>query len=94
MRFDAGTTDVPSAGTAVQISNTNDRVKAIEAHALSGNTGSIFFGVADVSATNGRELAPGEAVAYSFGEGSVLFSAFYVDAATSGDDLNWVVILS
>jgi hypothetical protein len=24
----------------------------------------------------------------------VLFSAFYVDAATSGDDLNWVVILS
>jgi hypothetical protein len=96
MRFDTGTTDVPSAGTAVQISNTNDRVKAIEAHAPSGNTGSVYFGVSDVSGTgtiNGRELAPGEAATYSFGAGSVLFSVFYVDAATSGDDLDWAVIL-
>jgi hypothetical protein len=93
MRFDTGTTDVPSAGTAVQISNTPDRVKAIEAHAPSGNTGSVYFGVSDVSATNGRELAPGEAATYSFGAGSVLFSVFYVDAATSGDDLDWAVIL-
>ena len=93
MRFDTGTTDVPSAGTAEQISNTPDRVKAIEAHAPSGNTGSVYFGVSDVSATNGRELAPGEAATYSFGAGSVLFSVFYVDAATSGDDLDWAVIL-
>jgi hypothetical protein len=94
MRFDAGTTDVPSGGTRVQISNTSDRVKAIEAHAPSGNTGSVYFGVSDVSVTNGRELAPGEAVAYSFGEGSVLFSTFYVDAATNGDDVDWAVILA
>ena len=93
MRFDTGTTDVPSAGTAEQISNTPDRVKAIEAPAPSGNTGSVYFGVSDVSATNGRELAPGEAATYSFGAGSVLFSVFFVDAATSGDDLDWAVIL-
>jgi hypothetical protein len=54
----------------------------------------VYFGVSDVSATNGRELAPGEAVAYSFGEGSVLFSTFYVDAATNGDDVDWAVILA
>ena len=93
MRFDAGTTDVSSAATRVQISNTADRVKAIEAHAPSGNAGSVYFGVADVSATNGRELTPGESVTYSFGVGSVLFSVFWVDAATSGDDVDWTVIL-
>jgi hypothetical protein len=62
MRFDAGTTDVPSAGTAVQISN-------------------------------GFELEAGDSKTENFGDGSVAFSAFYVDAATNGDDVDWTVIL-
>lgn len=93
MRYDAGTTDVPTAGTAVQISNTADSVKSIEVRARPGNTGNAFFGVSDVSATNGWTLQPGESKALDFGKGSVLFSVFYLDVATSGDDVDWSVIL-
>ena len=95
MRFDSGTTDVPTAGTRVQILDSEDRVLAIEFHARAGNAGNVYAGVLDVSATNGRELVPGEAVPYDFtlstAEGSVPFSTFYVDAATSGDDVDWAV---
>jgi hypothetical protein len=93
MRFDSGTTDVPSATTRVQISNTSDRVKAIDVRGRPGNTGNIFFGVIDVSATNGWTLQPGESITITFGEGSAKFADFYVDAATSGDDVDWSVVL-
>jgi hypothetical protein len=100
VRFDAGTTDVPTAGTRVQVSNTKNRVLIIEFHARDGNTGNIYVGISDVSATNGRELSPGEAVAINFtgatsqSDGSVLFEVFFVDAATNGDDVDWTVILA
>ena len=94
MRFDAGSTDIPTAGSAVQISNTSDRVKSISVQGDRDNTGNVYFGVSDVSATNGWEMAPGEDKTVNFGEGSVLFSKFYVDAATNGDDVNWSVILA
>ena len=100
MRFDAGTTDIPTAGTSVQISNTNDRVLALSLHAREGNTGNVYFGVSDVSATNGRELIPGESHDIDFtgamkeSDGSVLFSTFWLDVATSGDDVDWEVILA
>ena len=93
MRFDSGTTDVPSATTRVQISNTSDRVKAIDVRGRPGNTGNIFFGVIDVSATDGWTLQPGESISITFGEGSAKFADFYVDAATSGDDVDWSVVL-
>ena len=93
MRFDSGTTDVPSATTRVQISNTSDRVKAIDVRGRPGNTGNIFFGVIDVSATKGWTLQPGESISITFGEGSAKFADFYVDAATSGDDVDWSVVL-
>jgi hypothetical protein len=93
MRFDSGTTDIPTAGTRVQISNTNDAVKAIEVRARVGNAGNTYFGVSDVSSTNGRELEPGATASLDFGDGSVKFSVFYVDAATNGDDVDWMVIL-
>jgi len=93
MRFDSGTTDVPSAATRVQISNTAHRVKAIEVRGRPGNTGNIFFGVIDVSATDGWTLQPGESISITFGEGSAKFADFYVDAATSGDDVDWSVVL-
>ena len=93
MRFDAGTTDVPGAGTRVQISNTKDRVKFIQARGRGGNSGNTYFGVSDVSASNGMELEPGATITVSFGEGSESFDVFYVDAATSGDDVDWAVVL-
>ena len=94
MRVDSGTTDVPTATTRVQISNTKDRVKSISVQGHPGNTGNIFFGVSDVALANGWVLEPGATKTLDFGDGSVFFDAFYVDAATSGDDANWWVILA
>jgi len=93
MQFSAGTTDVATAGTQVRISNTAHRVKAIEVRGRPGNTGNTFFGVSTVSAAGGWTLQPGESKALSFGEGSVKFADFWVDAATSGDDVDWTVVL-
>jgi hypothetical protein len=93
MRFDSGTTDVGTAGTEVQISNTSDRVKAIDVRGRPSNTGNVFFGVSDVTATNGWTLQPGESISITFGEGSAKFADFWVDAATSGDDVDWSVVL-
>ena len=93
MRFDAGTTDIPTATTQVQISNTADRVKSISVRGRPGNTGNVFLGVADVETTDGWTLQPGESKTVDFGEGSVPFSTFYVNAATNGDDVDWTVIL-
>ena len=93
MRYDAGTTDIPTAGTAAQISNTLDKVKAISVRCKPGNVGNIAFGVSDVTMTNGWTLRPGESKAVHFGEGSVLFSTFWVNAANNGDDAEWDVVL-
>jgi hypothetical protein len=38
-------------------------------------------------------LQPGESKALSFGDGTVKFADFWVDAATSGDDVDWTVVL-
>ena len=48
-----------------------------------------------MSATNGYELSGGNTLEIDFGAqgGSVPFSTFYVDVASSGDKLAWSVIL-
>lgn len=92
MRFDAG-----SASGSGRISNTRDKVLSIEFHARSTNAGLVYFGRSDVSATNGRELAAGEAVTLNFGEGgkegSVEFSFFYVTVVRGSDRIDWTVVL-
>ncbi len=93
MKFDAGTTDIPTATTQVQISNTADKVKSISVRGRPGNTGNVFLGVSDVETTDGWTLQPGESKTLDFGGGSVPFSTFYVNAATNGDDVDWAVIL-
>jgi len=102
MRFKAGT-----ATGSGQISVTQDttiataRVLSIEFHARLDNGASVFFGESDVSASNGRELPPGENVVLDFSDGnsnpsspagSVLFNVFYV-TVTGSDKIDWVVIL-
>ena len=93
MRIDLDTTDIPTAGTRVRISNTTDKVKQISVAGRPTNVGNIFFGLSDVSSTKGWLLRPGDSYTFDFKEGSVLFSVFYVDAATNGDDADWAVIL-
>ena len=95
MRIDSGVTNVPSAGTAVQISNITNRVKEVTFKALAGNSGLAYVGEIDVSASNGFELSAGNVVTHNFGEfgGSVPANVFYVDAATNGDKVSWSMIL-
>ena len=96
MRFDAGSLTIATAGTQLQFSNTSDRVKSISVRSRSANTGIVAFGVSDVSAIatiDGWVLQPGESKTVDFGEGSVLFSIFYGDAAVNGEILDWAVIL-
>ena len=92
-RFDTGTTDVPSAGTAVQLSNTIDRVLWIRVSARTGISGTLYFGRSDVSSSNGYELSANDYLEMDFRPGSEVFSAFYADASTNGNDLDWSVRL-
>ena len=95
MILDAGTTTVSTAGTEQRIHNTNSRVLWLKAKALAANSGIAYLGVSDVTATNGYELSAGNEVEVNFKEagGSVLASSIYVDTASSGDKVCWVVIL-
>ena len=93
MRVIIGSTDIPTAGTRVQISNTADKVKSIAVRARPANTGNVFFGTVTVSSTVGWTLQPGESKTLDFGGGSVLFSVFYLDTATSGNDVDYSAIL-
>ena len=95
MIFDAGTTTVATSGTEVQISNTTNKVRWIQLKALAANSGIAYVGVSDVTTTNGYELSAGNTLELNFGEqgGTVAFSTFYLDVASSGDKVSWVVIL-
>ena len=99
MRVDQGITNVPSAGTAVQVANATNRVKWVRFKALAGNSGKIYVGVSTtarpLSATLGYELSAGNTVDLNFGEfgGSAPANVFYVDAATNDDKVSWIMIL-
>ena len=95
MILDGGTTTVSTAGSEQQISNTANRVLWIKAKALAANSGIAYIGVSDITATNGYELSAGNEVELNFRElgGSVAFSSIYVDTATNGDKVCWLVIL-
>ena len=95
MIFDAGTTTVATSGTEQQLSNTTNRVRWIKAKALAANSGISYFGVSDISTTNGYELSAGNEVEINFADmgGTVACSSFYVDVASSGDKVSWMVVL-
>ncbi len=95
MRVDSGTTNVGTAGTAVQVSNVTNRVKRVMFKALAGNSGLAYVGESDVSASNGFELSAGNTITLNFGEfgGSVPGNVFYVDAASNNDKVCWSMIL-
>jgi hypothetical protein len=90
-----GVVDILTAGSRVQLSNSANRVKWIKAKANPGNTGNIFFGGSDVSATLGIILAPADTVGVEIDlrPGSMPLSDFYADTATNGNDITWLALL-
>ena len=95
MIFDAGTTTVSTSGTEQQLSNTTNRFRWIKVKALAANSGIAYFGVSDITTTNGYELSAGNELEIDFANsgGTVPFSTFYVDVASNGDKVCWSVIL-
>lgn len=101
MRILFGTTPVPTFGTRVQLSTLPLSVKRITFQGRAANTGRMFIGLVDVSATvNGWEIPIPVATKQTppldldFGKGSVLLSVFYVDATVNNDALDWVAVLN
>ena len=84
---------VSSAGTQIQISTDDWHVLSITFIGAVGNTGIVYIGDLDVSATAGFPLEPGDAFTDSPSQAnqdtgiphSTLLSDYWVDSATSGD---------
>ena len=93
MDWDAGYVDVPSAGTAVRVNNTPQKVLWIR---FKAETGTIYVGKSDVSSTNGWPVTTAANVDLTFDYGaqggSVKMDTFYVDAASNGDNVSYAVI--
>jgi len=87
---------VDPAGTAVRILNTKDKVIWIKFTAPTANSGLTYVGDSEVSATNGYVLgAAGGADAtleLNFSPGSITMDTFYIDAASTGDNVSWAAI--
>lgn len=94
MRIDTNTTTVTTAGTAVQIKNTEEKVVSITIMGHDGNTDRIWIGVSDVAADAGFPVAAGETHTYNFpDDSSIRFSLLFIDADVSGEKANWSAIL-
>ena len=89
-------TDIPTAGTAVQLGAAltlaSRRISAINMRADPGNTGNVAVGDSTVLMTNGYLLQPGEAIDFDYGEGSEELGYWYGNAATNGDNIVWSAI--
>ncbi|MAH49869.1 hypothetical protein CMI37_28880 [Candidatus Pacearchaeota archaeon] len=91
-----GTTNVPSAGTAVQIDSTAGDVAWMMIKPHEGNNGDVYFGLSDVSSTVGLSLSKtdvGKALPFASEGGSISRTVLYVDAASNNDKVDWVMLL-
>jgi len=78
-------TDIPTAGTRVQLA-TNTIVAGV-IQAPSTNTGNVFVGGSNVSSTVfGAELQPGQATGFAGSNTNLI----YADVATNGDDVSFL----
>lgn len=82
-----------TVSVAGQITTRRESVRAIEFHARSTNSGSSYVGHSTVSTSNGRELTPGEQVAYNYEPGAVFFDTFYVAFASGSNEVDVTVVL-
>lgn len=89
--FSNNTVTVTTAGTRVQLSTAPEHIARIAFKAPGGNTGNVYVGDSQVSSTRGWTLAPGESITLDFSPKTEPLDSFYVDAATNGDKLEWIV---
>lgn len=98
--FDAGLTDVPTAGTRVALSadgglHADYRVVWARFRGRPGNTGNTFVGIADVASTHGWTLENNDDTGLTLpipDGSSILLGDIYFDAATNGDDVEWAIL--
>jgi hypothetical protein len=98
--FDAGHTDVASAGTRVALSadgglHANYRIVWGQFKGDNDNSGDAFVGIADVSATHGWTLENNDdtGLTLPIPEGSsIRLGDIYFDAASDGDDVEWAIL--
>ena len=106
MRLFMGTTDVPTATTRVALStdaklSATDRIVWARFSSREGNTGEVYVGNSDVSATDGIELEPeGTDLHKSVLEinpgaqgGTVPVGDIWFDADTNGNDVDWALLI-
>ena len=92
--------DVPNATTRVQISTLRERVLTITFRGRKGNSGNVYVGDNTVAAAAGFELTPGDSITMDPSQAQVndsrvtiLLSDFYVDAASNGDDVDYMSLV-
>jgi len=101
-----GTTDIPSAGTRVKLSadggiNASDKISYMKCWPREGNSGEVYVGIGDVSATHGIELDPGasgrpkDMIEFDFKKMGVRISAEEInfDADNNGSDIDWFIVI-
>lgn len=90
-----GATDVPTAGTAVQINDTPRRILSIIFKGRDSNAGKVYVGTSSVTASTGFELKANQTIEIRFVDKRVSgrMSDFYVNAATNGDDVDWLAVI-
>jgi allophanate hydrolase subunit 1 len=91
------TTQVSTAGTRVQISNTSRRVQRVSVKPHRDVVAGTYFGMSDVSSTVGWSMStnqPPETFDFSSTIKPVYQRDFYVDADFNGDrvDTIWVLV--
>lgn len=89
----SGQITVPTAGTAVQGPDIARGAK-VAIKALSGNTGSAYFGndgADDVAAANGFEMAPTDLPVVIELRGISLADLWF-DVTTSGNGFSWLIV--
>lgn len=80
---------VTTAGTRVQL-GVNAGILAVTVRARPGNAGIVYVGGSGVTSANGFELQPGESISFDVTN----TNAVWVDAATSGDGVDYVWVLA
>ena len=100
IQFDAGHTDIPSAGTRVALSTDAGlhgeyRIIWAQFKGDNDNSGDCWVGIADVSATHGWTLEVDDDVGLVLpipAGGSISLGDIYFDAATNGNDVEWAIL--
>ena len=98
--FDAGETNIPTAGSRVALSSDGGlsaefRVIWARFKARPGNTGDVYVGVGDVAITQGWTLEKADSVGLELPispGASIPLGDINFDAATNNDDVQWAIL--